>query len=122
MVDFLIIYADSQTVPMQTFTAEEQSAADLSIVLSVERGLCVLGESGKAATLHYLERAGMRIDDIPHNVESFERFLRRLFGRGAIIVEDEIETSLRRLENLSPTNTSLSAAVTELRRRGPCLE
>jgi len=120
MVDFQIIYADSQTVLMRLVVREVPSAADLSVVLSVERGLGVLGESGKATTLHYLEENGMNIEDIPRNIESFERFLHTLFGRGAIIIEGEIEASLRRLENLTPGHISLAAAVSELREKGPC--
>ena len=117
-MDFLIIYADCKTVPMQAVAKEAPSAADLSIVLSVERGLGVLGESGKAATLHYLEKTGMRIEDVPRDIESFEIFLQRLFGQGAGVIEKEIVTSLRRLEHLNQDNASLTSAVRELRERG----
>ena len=118
VVDFLIIYADSQTVAMRAVAREVRRAADLSIVLSVERGLGVLGVSGKATILHYLEKTGMRIEDVPQNMQSFQGFLQCLLGRGAFIIEDEIESSLRRLESLDPANVSLTAAFEELRERG----
>jgi hypothetical protein len=105
---------------MRTITEMERTATDLSIILSVERGLGILGESGKETTLHYLQLEGVKIDDIPFKLQHFTQFLEGLFGRGAPLIEDEIETSLRRLENLSPQNVSLDAAVRELRERGPC--
>ena len=106
---------------MRAITRKEPSAIDLSVMLSVERGLGVLGPSGKATTLHYLAMAGMSVEEVPFMMEAFESFLRGVFGRGAVIIEAEIESSLRRLENLAPGQVSLQPAVKELRERGPCL-
>ena len=102
---------------MQAATRQRLSAADMSIVLSVERGLGALGEGGKQTILHHLWTAGMTVDDVPSNVVGFLGFLRALFGSGSVLVECEIETSLRLLEGLGRCSGSLEETIHELREK-----
>ena len=103
---------------MRSVLMNALEAEDLSILLAVERGLSVLGESGKKATLRLLATAGLNEEDIPKSHELFVKGLEDIFGAGATLVESEIEGNLRLIEQLSPKKTSLKDAITELRCRG----
>ena len=104
---------------MRAAPKQELSGSDYSMILSVERGLEILGPTGKETTVRYLARSGLTMNEIPHNLDAFIGFLRVMFGHGATIIEAEIEANLRLLENLRPCRTTLSDAARELAdRRG----
>ncbi|MDA4127178.1 MAG: hypothetical protein OK452_08275 [Thaumarchaeota archaeon] len=95
----------------------EMCDAYWSIFLSVQRALGMLGESGKEATLRYLEDSGLRLEEVPLRPDQFVECLREIFGLGAVIIEGEIEDSLRLMENLSKRRSSLVGAVLEIKER-----
>src|SRR5579863_1531333 len=103
---------------MRSVLMNALEAEDLSILLAVERGLSILGDSGKKATLRILATAGLIEEDIPKNYELFVHVLEDIFGAGAPLITAEIEGNLRLIEQLSPRKTSLKDAITELRCRG----
>ena len=103
---------------MRTTPRQEPGEADLSIILSVERGLGILGKDGKETILRYLEKSGMPVELVPRDIDAFVGLLRGMFGMGSMIIEGEIESSLRLMEGLNRKPVSLQSAAAELRGRG----
>ena len=102
---------------MQAASQQELRETDISIILSVEWCLGILGWDGKEATLRYMEKSGLSLEEIPSKPEAFIGFLRGMFGLGATIIEGEIEGNLRLLEGLPARPSSFMGAVFELRGR-----
>lgn len=102
---------------MSLKVVEKMTETDISVMLSVERGLDVLGESGKETTLRHMEMQGIERDRIPFNVESFVTGLGAIFGKSSVIIESEIVENLRLMEHLPAGQGGLVWAVRELKRR-----
>lgn len=81
-----------------------------SIFLSVERGLGILGESGKQTILRYLSKEGIPREEIPLRLDYFVKVLGEIFGVGAVLIEGEIVQNLKLMESLSSNISTLAGA------------
>jgi hypothetical protein len=72
-----------------------ESEAEIEILRCIDDGLNLLGESGKKAANYYLEKNGIRKEEIPAKPETLRKGLEGLLGEsGAKIVEKWIVQKL----------------------------
>jgi hypothetical protein len=63
---------------------------------SIDEVFVALGENVKQAFYSYLEKAGIRKEQIPKNIEGFTYAIESIFGQAAILVELKIIERLQR--------------------------
>jgi hypothetical protein len=65
------------------------------ILACVDRGMSMLGESGKKAVYWQMEkRFGLKHEEIPARPTEFSRTLESLFGSGAIVIQKLIVSEI----------------------------
>ncbi|MCJ7632511.1 hypothetical protein MUP77_08995 [Candidatus Bathyarchaeota archaeon] len=73
----------------------EQGQIRQALIEAVDHGLLTLGESGREAVYFHLRNlASVKREDIPENLEVFQRGLERIFGAGSKMIETAIVRSL----------------------------
>ncbi len=79
-----------------TAGSDVDNAPQELIVSCIDKGLSVLGESGRRALYFHIEsKFGVTKDDIPEKPQEFVSALRTLFGEGATILEVAIAREIR---------------------------
>lgn len=73
------------------------------ILDSVERGLSIVEGDAKGLVYHRIkENFGITKEDIPDKPEEFIGAIRKIFGRGSVIIERAIEQEMTEVMNSKP--------------------
>jgi hypothetical protein len=88
------------------------------MVDAVTRGLSPMGDSGREASLYFLEkRYNVRVTDVLANPKRFLSVLTKMFGQGAQLLESSIIDDITATFALPARPASLSVAVREAGRK-----
>ena len=69
---------------------------DFIVIMAIDHGLSVLGDSPKKALFFYLEKEfGLALQEIPKNIAVFEETLKKFFGLGYNSLDSLFRQSLQ---------------------------